>query len=114
MHICHFYICIPCNRFCLWLHIQDITADSNKKISVDKKASAIKENAPPAVTNAASVVENENVSVVEVNDSETVYRTRTGKKYHKENCSYLKSKIETTVSEAISMGLEPCSRCFVR
>ena len=64
MHICHFYICIPCNRFCLWLHIQDITADSNKKISVDKKASAIKENAPPAVTNAASVVENENISIV--------------------------------------------------
>ena len=91
-----------------------VTADSNKKISVDKKASAIKENAPPVVINVDSTEENESISEVGTNNSETVYRTRTGKKYHKENCSYLKSKIETTVIEATAMGLEPCSRCFGR
>ena len=40
-----------------------------------------------------------------------VYRTETGKKYHRESCRHLKSKVETTVDEALSMGLDPCSVC---
>ena len=81
---------------------------------VDKKASAVKENAPPAVT---SQTENKNVtnssSAVNVSDNKTtvVYRTKTGEKYHRDGCSYLKSKIEITVGEAQAMGLTPCSRC---
>ena len=43
--------------------------------------------------------------------SATVYRTRTGKKYHREGCQHLKSKIETTVDEARAMGLKPCKVC---
>ena len=43
--------------------------------------------------------------------SPVVYRTETGEKYHRENCIHLKSKIETTVEEALSMGLGPCSVC---
>ncbi len=43
--------------------------------------------------------------------SPVVYRTVTGKKYHRESCIHLKSKIETTVTDAHSMGLEPCSVC---
>ena len=50
-------------------------------------------------------------NVVTDNQSQIVYRTRTGKKYHRSGCSYLKSKIETTVSEAKAMGLGACSRC---
>ena len=87
-----------------------VTADQNKKISVDKKASSVKENAPPsAVTKPSETVEDE--PVVSDNQSQVVYRTRTGKKYHRAGCSYLKSIIETTVSEAQAMGLGPCSRC---
>ena len=91
-----------------------VTTDSHKKITVDKKASAVKENAPPAVT---SQTENKNVtnssSAVNVSDNKTtvVYRTKTGEKYHRDGCSYLKSKIEITVGEAQAMGLTPCSRC---
>ncbi len=43
--------------------------------------------------------------------SSTVCRTKTGEKYHRESCIHLKSKIETTVDEARSMGLKPCFVC---
>ncbi len=46
-----------------------------------------------------------------VTESPVVYRTKTGKKYHRESCIHLKSKIETTVTDAHSMGLEPCFVC---
>ena len=40
-----------------------------------------------------------------------VHITDTGSKYHSAGCSYLKkSDHEVTLSEAKSMGLEPCSR----
>ena len=88
-----------------------VTADQNKKITVDKKASTVKENAPPAaVYTPADKIEDEVPSVSD-NQSQVVYRTRTGKKYHRAGCSYLKSIIKTTVSEAQAMGLGPCSRC---
>ena len=87
-----------------------ITADQNKKITVDKKASTVKENAPPVVVQTPLDKVQDEPSVSD-NQSQVVYRTRTGKKYHRAGCSYLKSIIETTVSEAQSMGLGPCSRC---
>ena len=88
-----------------------VTADQNKKITVDKKASTVKENAPPVVVQTPTEKVEEKQPSVSDNQSQVVYRTRTGKKYHRSGCSYLKSKIETTVSEAQAMGLGPCSRC---
>ena len=88
-----------------------VTADQNKKITVDKKASTVKENAPPVVVQTPTEKVEEAQPSVSDNQSQVVYRTRTGKKYHRSGCSYLKSKIETTVSEAQAMGLGPCSRC---
>lgn len=42
----------------------------------------------------------------------TVYVTKTGSKYHRVDCRYLKkSKIETTLSAAKGQGYEPCSVC---
>jgi len=44
--------------------------------------------------------------------SQTVYITRTGKKYHQSDCQYLRqSKIPVSLSEAIDRGYEPCSVC---
>lgn len=41
-----------------------------------------------------------------------IFRTTTGKKYHKENCRYLsKSKIPITFAEAKEKGLGPCGVC---
>ena len=88
-----------------------VTADSEKNISVDKKASEIKENAPPVVVATPEPEQETNAAASNDNTSQTVYITRTGKKYHRDGCSYLKSRIESTVSEAKAMGLGPCSRC---
>lgn len=44
--------------------------------------------------------------------SETVYITKTGSKYHKSWCSYLKSRIPISKSDAIANGYTACSRCF--
>ncbi len=46
------------------------------------------------------------------NGNTTVYITRTGSKYHSSGCSYLKkSKIQTTLAQAVSSGYTPCSKC---
>lgn len=43
----------------------------------------------------------------------TVWLTKSGKCYHVEGCSYLKSKARSmTQKQAIDEGIEPCSRCI--
>ena len=43
---------------------------------------------------------------------QTVYITKTGSKYHRGSCGYLrKSKITISKKDAISQGYGPCSRC---
>lgn len=81
-----------------------------KNISVDKKASSIKENAPPVVVATQQPKEDTNVAVND-NSSQVVYITRTGSKYHRDGCSYLKSRIPSTVGDTKRMGLGACSRC---
>lgn len=45
-------------------------------------------------------------------DSYTVYITRTGSKYHRDGCQYLRSsKIEIDKKEAIENGYTACSKC---
>jgi len=42
----------------------------------------------------------------------TVYITKTGEKYHKGSCRYLRqSKIAVSLKEAVSRGYGPCSVC---
>lgn len=41
----------------------------------------------------------------------TVYITRTGKKYHRDDCRYLKSKIPISKQDAVERGFTPCSVC---
>jgi len=76
-----------------------VTSDG-EKITVDKNSSVIAPNAPPVFE---QTVTESNASVV--------YRTKTGKKYHRSSCSHLKSGIEITVAEAEAAGLEPCKLC---
>lgn len=46
-------------------------------------------------------------------NSDVVYVTKSGTKYHKSGCSYLaSSKIEISLSDAKAKGFSPCSRCF--
>lgn len=45
-------------------------------------------------------------------DTTTVYITRTGAKYHRAGCQYLrKSMIPLSKSDAIARGYSPCSKC---
>lgn len=43
--------------------------------------------------------------------AQTVYKTKTGSKYHVQSCHYLKSSFETTVAQAEADGLTACSIC---
>lgn len=45
------------------------------------------------------------------NGDTVVYITRTGECYHREWCSYLRSKIETNLERAVNSGYRACSRC---
>ncbi len=43
---------------------------------------------------------------------QTVYKTKTGEKYHKESCNYLKySKFAITLEDALAYGYEACKVC---
>jgi len=44
---------------------------------------------------------------------QVVYATKRGKKYHKEECPFIKNRDTTSMSieEAVSKGLKPCGRC---
>lgn len=93
-----------------------IATSDGKNITLDKNAMTIQTNAPPVVTTQeepkSSYEESNNASNNNYNQQERiVYRTKSGKKYHRAGCSYLKSCIEVTLSEALSRGLSPCSRC---
>lgn len=92
-----------------------ITADENKKISVDKKASEIKENAPPEEIGHSSEVRQtvkNSEALTESNNSIEVYKTKIGECYHRSGCSSLsKSRIPTTIEVAKNIGLRPCKRC---
>ena len=50
-------------------------------------------------------------SVMAYNGDTYVYITRTGECYHRDGCSYLKSRIEVTLQEAVDRGYRACSRC---
>lgn len=93
-----------------------IVTSDGKNYTIDKNKSSVQINAPPVEVPqtesvVVTVVPETQGSTQTQNNTATVYRTKTGKKYHSAGCSYLKSSIETTVTEAQSMGLTPCSRC---
>jgi len=49
-----------------------------------------------------------------VNKEETVYATKRGKKYHKQNCPFISDRETTPMSlqDAEKKGLVPCGKCF--
>lgn len=50
----------------------------------------------------------------DVSNNDMVYITKSGGKYHKANCYYIRNRntIEVTVDEAKGQGYEPCAICF--
>ena len=86
-----------------------VQADMHKKIKVYKESVEVR-RAMPSVP-AETIEPDEDEAPRQTYNATTVYITRTGKKYHRSWCSYLKSKAEVTLDEAKGRGLEPCSRC---
>lgn len=79
----------------------DISVETNKK-EIEKQ---IDINNKEGIQSINTIKEND------INSSKIVYTTKTGKKYHRENCKTLKSKIKSTIKEAIGAGLEACNVC---
>ncbi|WP_136479167.1 ComEC/Rec2 family competence protein [Acetivibrio thermocellus] len=96
-----------------------IVTSDGKSITFDKKASPVKENAPPASDKPGVQTESSdsksNISAnnnAEQSKEIVVYITKTGEKYHTGGCSYLrKSSIPVKLSDAKNRGYTPCSRC---
>lgn len=67
----------------------------------------------PTPTPEAPAEEPETSDVVSSEDTEaTVYRGKTGNKYHRQDCRTLKgSGTAITLEEALSQGREPCKIC---
>jgi len=100
-----------------------VATSDGKTITFDKKASPIKQNAPPeqerkAESTPKTQPQQEAKSTIkstptpETDNVQEVYITNTGEKYHRSNCRYLrKSKIPISLSKAKSSGYEPCKVC---
>ena len=96
------------------------TSDA-KTITVNKKSSSIKEQAPPSSAPAVAAAPQqpapaekkpEVTAPATNNKSVTVYITKTGEKYHTGGCRYLKkSKIAISLEDAQAQGYGPCSVC---
>lgn len=97
------------------------TSDA-KTITVNKKSSSIKEQAPPSSAPAVAAVAPQKPAPAEEksqinapateNKGVTVYITDTGSKYHTGGCRYLKkSKHAISLNDAKGQGYEPCKVC---
>lgn len=102
-----------------------IAISDGETIKFDKKASSIKEQAPPQerelsgsdsgkeANSLKDTTEKEGTAESKTETQEiTVYITKTGDKYHSEGCQYLKkSKTPISLNDAKNKGYTPCSRC---
>ena len=93
------------------------TSDS-KTMTIDKKASNIKEQAPPkdAKTKDAKTTTTKKSNIISTQPSENnntiVYITPSGKKYHTASCRTLKKQKQAiTLKEAKTKGYKPCKVC---
>ncbi|WP_027399174.1 hypothetical protein [Anaerovorax odorimutans] len=100
------------------------SADVEKSLQVSKEADAEKDSAvakeavPQSTVQEAPAESQKTEDIVKEgstqsqNNELTVYITKTGSKYHRDGCRYLRqSKISISKSEAINQGYTPCSVC---
>ncbi len=78
----------------------------------DERLNTINEKSAEIAELKAKLSEIATSSYSQDGTSETVYITKTGSKYHRLGCSYLKSCIPISLSKAIQQGYSPCSRCY--
>lgn len=81
-----------------------------------EKAAAEKAAAEKAAADAAAKQKAQEEAAAQASQetkSQTVYVTKTGEKYHRDGCQYLrKSKIAISLDDAKAQGYTACSRCW--
>ena len=66
----------------------------------------------PPIIKIEKIKKTKKPKAIDKSSSITVYITKTGKKYHRGSCSYLRSsKIPISLKNAVARGYTPCSRC---
>jgi hypothetical protein len=84
-------------------------AIADQEAAAQAKAIADQEAAARAAAEAQTKAELESA---QSQNNYTVYITKTGEKYHRDGCQYLRqSKISISKSDAVNAGYTPCSRC---
>ena len=84
---------------------EELEAENGKLKTSASKSSSTK------TTSTTSTATIKAATPTQSSNSYTVYITKTGSKYHRDGCSYLKSKITIDKNSAISSGYGACSRC---
>lgn len=90
---------------------QKAAEEAAAKQKAEEEAAAAQKAAQEKAATTSSSASSANKASSTTN-SQTVYITKTGKKYHNDGCSSLKkSKIAMSLSEAEAEGYTPCKNC---
>jgi endonuclease YncB( thermonuclease family) len=82
-----------------------------KRVAVEESGQAVDDVSVPAPTTATRRRAEGQTNVATEPEAETVYITRTGAKYHRSSCQYLRrSRIPVSLKEA-RQSYDPCSVC---
>jgi len=93
-------------------HTTDCRYLSKSKIPITLKEAIQRGYTPCSVCRPPTLKIKKRPKAADTSASITVYITKTGKKYHRGSCSYLRrSKIPISLKEACARGYTPCSRC---
>ncbi|WP_310604745.1 ComEC/Rec2 family competence protein [Anaerosporobacter sp.] len=88
-----------------------IATSTGSKITFTAKASDLSETASTSATKASTTTKTD-TNDDSSNESNVVYITDTGSKYHKHGCRHLdSSNTKTTIEKAKKAGYEPCKTC---
>lgn len=95
----------------------EITAQTASLDAMDIESEAEKEEAERIAAEKAAQAEAARVTVeqqaAQNAQSQTVYITNTGSKYHRSGCQYLKkSQIGISLNDATARGYTACSKCY--
>ena len=91
---------------------ENLAASLKNRVSGDTAPSDSSTDTPSDSNDTAPTEPQIELEADPESDSVTVYVTKSGEKYHRDGCQYLrKSKIETTLSSAKDRGYTACSKC---
>ncbi len=94
--------------------VQQPTRSSKPAATLDTTSKPTSTPTPTPTPTKTPAPPSDDVSepAVATQNERTVYITKTGEKYHRSGCKYLrKSQISISLDDAIARGFEPCSVC---